>query len=202
MSRVLWLCLKSVQFPLRSACATTLAAFIVSLVIIRSTHWLPLTGFDWLKEQLPGINHAVERHSHCNPNITTAILVGYSMVFVFGLLFSLAAVVGAPAYHGLLLRSARSGGGQLAHMARTSLYIWRGSTLFLVAVALVWAFWLSGGSSDIHDRLACETLRPDYVQLMVTDFFGFLAGYFIARAVKDVTLLTYEIGVRVRSRSE
>jgi hypothetical protein len=197
MRWLLTLCATTLEFPFRSACATALAAFVVSFLITRAIDWLPLTWFGWLKEQLPGINYAVEPviYSHCDPKIATAILVGCSIVFILGLLFWLAALVGAPVYVGLLRKSARSSGGQLAHIGRKALYIWRGSVLFLFAVALVHHSWLVGGSRDIHDQLVCGSLRPDYVQLMVIDLFGFLANYFIARAVKDFTLLTRQIGV-------
>ena len=196
MGQALTVCVKALEFPFRGACTTVLVALVVSFLISRSPDWLPLTWFDWVKEQLPGINYAVEPviYSHCDPKIAPATLVGYSIVFIFGLLFCLAALVGATVYYcGLPRESERGSGGQWGLMGRKSLYIWRGSVLFLFAVALVRLFWLKGGSHDIHDQLICESLHPDYVQLLVIHFFGFLATYFIARAIKDLALLTREM---------
>lgn len=196
MGRALTVCVTVLEFPFRGASATVLVAFVVSFLLSKSTDWLPLTWFDGLKEQLPGINYAVEPliYSHCDPKIAAATLVGYSIVFIFGLLFCFAALVGATVYYyGLPRESARDGGAQCRLMGRKSLYIWRGSVLFLFAIALVRLFWLNGGSHDIHDQLICESIHPDYVQLLVIHFFGFLATYFIARAIKDFALLTREM---------
>jgi hypothetical protein len=195
MSRALSLCVKTLEFPFRSACVTALAAFILSFAIIRVSDWLPLTWFDWLEERLPGIKYAVEPviYSRCDPKIAAGILVGLSVTFIFGLLFCLAVLIGAPSYHDLLRHRPRSRVGKLAHRGLTSLHIWRGSVLSLFAIALVKHFWLSRGSHDLHDQLICASLHPDYVQLMVSVFFSFLADYFIATAVKDLISLTSDM---------